>query len=82
MPVWHAFATYIVILCKKESNDFLSVVYWLSKLSEIAMFGGFSLYMHCKKRLPVFPSPAGMSLTIRSLAGNNLIFPGQGQFGK
>jgi hypothetical protein len=26
--------------------------------------------MHCKKRLAVFPSPAEMSLTILSLAGN------------
>jgi hypothetical protein len=31
--------------------------------------------LHCKKRLASFPSPAGMSLTKRSLAGNNLIIP-------
>jgi hypothetical protein len=37
-------------------------------------------YVHCKKRLKVFPSPAGMSLTNLSLAGNNLIIPGQGKF--
>jgi hypothetical protein len=39
--------------------------------------------LHCKKRLPVsfFLSPAGMSLTKLSLAGNNLIIPGQGEFG-
>jgi hypothetical protein len=30
---------------------------------------------HC-----VFPSPAGMSLTKLSLAGNNLIIPSQGEF--
>ncbi len=32
----------------------------------------------------VFPSPAGMSLTKLSLAGNNnnLIIPGQGELGK
>jgi hypothetical protein len=41
-----------------------------------------------KKRLAVFPSPAGMSLTKLSLAKNNLIkfgnliIPGQGEFGK
>jgi hypothetical protein len=29
--------------------------------------------IHCKKRLSFFPSPAGMSLTKLSLAGNNLI---------
>jgi hypothetical protein len=37
---------------------------------------------HCKKGLTVFPSPAGMSLTKLSLAGNILIIPGQGEFGK
>jgi len=29
------------------------------------------LYVHCKKRLAIFPSPAGMSQTILSLGGNN-----------
>jgi hypothetical protein len=37
--------------------------------------------LHCKKRLAIFLSPAGMSLTKLSLAGNNLIIPGQGGFG-
>ncbi len=32
-----------------------------------------------KKRLPIFPSLAVMSLTKLSLAGNNLIFTGQGE---
>ncbi len=38
--------------------------------------------VHCKKRLAVFPSPAGMSLTKLSLAGNNLIYsrPGRAWF--
>jgi hypothetical protein len=35
-----------------------------------------------KKMLAIFPSPAGMSLTKLSLPGNNLKFPGQGEFGK
>jgi hypothetical protein len=35
-----------------------------------------------KKSLAVFPSPVGMSLTKLSLAGNNLIIPGHGEFGK
>ncbi len=45
---------------------------------------GLELYhpVHCKKWLSVFPSPAGMSLTKLSLVGNNLIFPGHGEFGK
>ncbi len=31
--------------------------------------------VHCKKKLAVFPSAAGMSLTKLSLAGNNFIIP-------
>jgi hypothetical protein len=31
----------------------------------------FAMKIHCKKRLAVFPSPAGMSLTKLSLAGNS-----------
>jgi hypothetical protein len=38
--------------------------------------------MHCKKGLSIFPSPGGMSLTKLSLAGKNLIIPGQGEFGQ
>ncbi len=34
-----------------------------------------SFALHCKKRLAIFPSPAGMSLTKISLAGNNQIIP-------
>jgi len=37
--------------------------------------------LHCKKRLAVFPSPAGLSLTKLSLAGNNKIIPLQGELG-
>jgi hypothetical protein len=37
--------------------------------------------LHCKKRLTIFPSPAGMSLTKLSLAGNNEGVPRQGEFG-
>jgi hypothetical protein len=35
-----------------------------------------------KKRFAIFPSPAGMSITKLSLAGNNLIIPAQGEFGQ
>jgi hypothetical protein len=38
--------------------------------------------VHCKKRFAIFPSPAGMSLTKLSLAGNNLNIPVQGEFGQ
>ncbi len=34
------------------------------------------------KKVIHFPDPAGMSLTKISLAVNNLIIPGQGEFGK
>ncbi len=37
--------------------------------------------VHCKKSFVIFLSPAGMSLTKLSLAGNNPIIPGQGEFG-
>jgi hypothetical protein len=34
----------------------------------------FSIQIHCKKELAVFPSPAGMSLIKLFLGGNNLVF--------
>ncbi len=43
--------------------------------------GRSTLGVRCKKRFAIFPSPAGMSLTKLSLAGNNLIIPGQREFG-
>jgi hypothetical protein len=36
--------------------------------------------IHCKKGLSIFLSPAGVSLTKLSMAGNN--YSGQGEFGK
>jgi hypothetical protein len=33
------------------------------------------LYVHCKKMLAGFPSPAGTTLTKLFLAGKNLLFP-------
>jgi hypothetical protein len=36
---------------------------------------------HTCKKVSDFPSQAGMSLTKLFLAGNNQIFPGQGEFG-
>jgi hypothetical protein len=41
----------------------------------------FPKQKHGKKRLSIFPSPVGMSLTKLSLSENNLIIPGQGKFG-
>ncbi len=40
------------------------------------------LKVYCKKRLAVFPSPTGMSLTNLSLAGINFIIPGHGELGQ
>jgi hypothetical protein len=38
--------------------------------------------LHCKKRLAVFPSPAGI-ITYQTLPGwENLFIAGQGEFGK
>jgi hypothetical protein len=44
----------------------------------------YKLYVEytVKKMFAVFPSPAGMSLTKLSLAGNNLIIPCQGELGQ
>jgi len=39
-------------------------------------------YLHCKKELAVFQSPAGMSLIKLFLGGDNSIFPAQGEFGQ
>jgi hypothetical protein len=39
-------------------------------------------YLHCKKRLAAFPSPAGMSLTKLFLGGNNFIIPAHIEIGK
>ncbi len=36
---------------------------------------------HCKKRVTIFEYQAGMPHTKLSLAGNNKITPGQGEFG-
>ncbi len=67
----------------KDVKDF-----WLAETFSLECFLFFVLQgrrsfriLHCKKRLAVFPSPAGMSLTKLSLGGNNLIIPGQWEFG-
>jgi hypothetical protein len=37
----------------------------------VDLFRAFSYFVHCKKKLAIFPSPAGMSLTKLSLGGKN-----------
>jgi hypothetical protein len=48
---------------------------------ELPEVGKSSKHVHRKKRLAIFPTPAGMSLTKLSLDGNNLIISVQGEFG-
>ncbi len=59
-------------LCTQYSRTGLNDFIWVSAPERL----------HCKKRLAVFSSPAGMSLTKLSLAKNILIIPAQGGFGK
>jgi hypothetical protein len=51
-------------------------------ISVLSFFESLLYTVHCKKRLEVFPFPDRMSLAKLSLAGKNLIIPGQGEFGK
>ncbi len=48
----------------------LSCLAWISREDAVA---------HCKKKLAVFPTPAGMSLIKLSLGGKNLIISVQGE---
>jgi hypothetical protein len=45
--------------------------FFFSLLISVLVKLALSVYLHCKKRVAIFPSPAGMSLTKLSLAGNN-----------
>jgi hypothetical protein len=47
----------------------------------IVIIPAFNGQLHCKKRLAIFPSPAGLSQTKFALVGNSLINPGQGGLG-
>jgi hypothetical protein len=57
------------------------VLYQNSTSSSVAFWLNTEYTVHCKKRLAIFSSPAEMSIIKLSLAGNNLIIPGQGKFG-
>ncbi len=46
-------------------------------MAELVVLFCPGICLHCKKRLAIFASSAGMPLTKLSLAGNNLIMPGQ-----
>jgi hypothetical protein len=49
--------------------------------SEMRHLTGYKDKLRCYKRVTIFPSPAGMSLTKLSLACNNRIIPCQEEFG-
>ncbi len=51
------------------------------KIHDVAIFSLHKNHKYTVKRLPIFLSPARMSLTTLSLVGSNLIIPGRGEFG-
>jgi hypothetical protein len=51
------------------------------KFTKMTMLKKYFVVLHCKKRLPIFLTPSGMSLTKLSLAGKKIIIPGQEEFG-
>jgi NRAMP (natural resistance-associated macrophage protein)-like metal ion transporter len=56
--------------CYENFPRIPNVILWI--MVEIAVIGSdMQVSLHCKTRLAVFPSPARMSLTKLSLAGNN-----------
>jgi hypothetical protein len=69
-----------------DSNGWLDSIYRRSlkrcaevtvKLLELKFMVWYLYDLHCKKRLANFQSPAGMSLTKLSVAGNNYSRPGR-----
>jgi hypothetical protein len=65
---------HLSILLSPLTSPFRPALFLLKRCSH-----PFPFYLHCKKSLSIFPSPAGMSMTKLSLAGKNLIIPGQGK---
>ncbi len=58
---------------------------WIFRVAYITLKGPPTISMsniHCKKRLMIFPSLIGMSLTKLSLGRNNWIIPVWGEFGQ
>jgi hypothetical protein len=54
-----------------EKFVYLKLIYPVHKLLNFLNWKQKITRIHCKKRLAIFPAPAGMSLTKLSLAGNN-----------
>jgi hypothetical protein len=74
----------IFSVCKyKFATIYFSHTFKISKNCGLcSLWDPAYVYIHCKKRLAIFPSPPGMSLTKLSLTGNNLIIPCQREFGQ
>ncbi len=73
----------VMFLFLEIINYYLRQKEWCNIITSCASFISKLLeHLHCKKRVAVFPSPDGMSLTKLPLAWNNLIIPGQGEYGK
>jgi hypothetical protein len=58
---WLIISGYIHIVCLLHVTTLSKNLWFLSPVGRL----------HCKKRSPIFPSPAGMLLTKLSVAGNN-----------
>ncbi len=79
---WHSNNKLLLLRSFFSSKQNLLAKYFFhNELSQRCMHLCF-IGLHCKKRWSIFPSPAGISLTTLSLAGINLIYPDQGEFGK
>jgi hypothetical protein len=68
--------------CQYYNLDLKPLAGFLALKMKMLKCNAMRRFLHCENRLTIFPSPAGMSLTKLSLAGNTLFIPGQGEFGK
>ncbi len=79
---WHWYVKYAVSFSRPKPRFIKNCRTWepptLPPSEKVCLL--FSV--NWKKRFAIFPSPAGMSLTKLSLAGNNLIIPAQREFVK
>jgi hypothetical protein len=82
MPLWLSKICRALVtkIAESEFRSFLGFS-WVSLKTLNNIRARLYMYVHCKKRLAIFPSPAVMSLTKLSQAGNNLIIPSQGELG-
>ncbi len=79
---FHSYHWFLVLYSNivKQTYCFIELIIQVKGWQKLG--NPYRVCIHCKKVLAVFPSQVGMSLTKLSLAGNHLIIPGQGEFGK